>query len=98
MLDSCMLYRHGMPLRWELLALLGYILAFDVASATHSLATRQPSYTSTRKIHTGRAVRAEHYSHSGKLLTPCKLQRVHGHESSWPLDLLFCTPQQQQPY
>ena len=74
MLDSCMLYRHGMPLNRELLALLGNILAFQVASATHSLATRQPSYTSARKIHTGRAVRAEHYSHSGELLTPDMLQ------------------------
>ena len=74
MLDSCMLYRHEMPLRWKLLALLGSVLAYHVASATHSSARKQPLYTSARKIHTGRAVRAEHYSHSGKLLTPCMLQ------------------------
>ena len=66
-LGTCLLCRADMPLGWKLLALLGNVLAYHVACATHSPATRQPAYTSARKIHTGRAVRAEHYSHSGKL-------------------------------
>ena len=67
-----LLCRYRMTLNWAYLALLCQILVLQQVSGLLSTATRQPTSTNLRKIHTGRAGRAAlsmlHYVRLASLL------------------------------